>query len=153
MSVGQSTANRFAARPRRRALAAGATAAFAALMLALLIYWTPALPYLDDDICITSQAAPRAEPASGSSDWSWLPIGVECQWLQEKNRVSHFEGPPPVLSWIALGLAGAAAGFVALGSVVSIHERTSAPFGPKSGPNVPRVRRREPGPDRQQADT
>jgi hypothetical protein len=131
MNLEQSTADRFTAGPRRRALAGGATAAFAALSLALVVYWVPALPYLDDDVCITSKVAPGSEPASGGSDSSWLPIGVECQWRQEKSRVSHFEGPPPMLSWIALGLTGAAIGFVALGSAVSIHERTSAPFGPK----------------------
>lgn len=102
------------------ALAAGA----ALLVISFAVYWVPALPYLDDDVCITSVHTPGREPASGGSDWSWWPVGVECRWSFPDDRQPRrfFEGPSPSLRWWALGLASGALLITATGVLVAVRD-------------------------------
>lgn len=101
--------------PIKLAVALSAVLAVAALIVAAF-----ALPYYDDDVCITSGFAERA---GIDSERSLVPAGTECTYHAASGEVvNRFEGPGDWHSWTVLGLIAAAITTLLVGITLSLRD-------------------------------
>ena len=96
--------------------------AFAALLVvAALVVAAFALPYYDDDVCITN--GPAAEGTSIRGQWSLVPAGTECTYRTPSGeRVERFEGPGDWHSWTVLGLIATAIATLLVGLTMAMRD-------------------------------